>query len=325
MEEKKERIKTVLRELSLVLKPVQRLFGEVGALDVFGGAAPTLTAFPVLKASSAGVSIPESNNNADEPAGTTAASEGTHTSTLQEDADIHTDSAILSAPESKDADDLANEGKTDEASVESKAGDTFEDGSKTQPVEPEGSVAGEDLELEVGFNSEALDSPTSPAPAGLRMYMMSPSLRETFVSGVDVNTLSEFTTMMEQAASEILQKYAVVMAAPRESSAGQAALAALKREGHSTSNSNPAAAALGPTHGTKNSRSGLTSSALMAAMVDPDAMTIPEDNGEDVKPYTIADLKEQATAQLRSQQFTSAKAASKQAAKYLVQTQNRQR
>jgi hypothetical protein len=186
------------------------------------------------------------------------------------------------------------------------------------------SGVGSALELEVGLGSTAMSQESqSPQPSSLRMYMLSPALRETLISGVSVNSLPEFTSMLEQAAAEILQKYAVVMATPKESTAGKAALAALNKESRASGKENPARAALGPTQGTKTSRSGITSSSLMAALVDTDTMLIPEDEEEDVKPFTISDLKEQAAAQLRSQQFTSAKAASKQAAQYLLQTEQR--
>jgi len=303
VKEKKAEIKSLLRELALVLKPVQRLFSEVGALEVFGGAKPSMTAFPV-----------------------TENAKGTRQLST---ADVASSAEVGDAEGSEGG---AAEGKSDESKHSEVGGqngreDTIEPSEGLRSSTPErkdgGSDAGANLHLEVGFDLEAMDGAASPTPSALRMYMLSPALRETFVSGISVNSLAEFTTMMEQAAAEILQKYAVVMAAPKESSAGQAALAALRRNGHGSSTSNPAAAALGPQHGTQNSRSGLTSSALMAAMVDPEAMTIPEDDDDDVQPYTISDLKEQATAQLRSQQFTSAKAASKQAAKYLVQTHNR--
>ncbi len=296
VQEKKEEIKSVLHELSLVLKPVQKLFREVGALDVFDGAQPSMvqSAFPLSPSKQK--SRPTSSS-----ASASEAAEG----------------------ESKAAAESELEGKQQDSKDESGNAAKSDGRPHTPESKDGGSVVSGALELEVGLDSEALDSASSPQPSALRMYMLSPSLRETLVSGVNVNSLPEFATMMEQAAAEILQKYAVVMAVPKESSAGTAALAALRKAGHANSRQNPAAAALGPTQGTQNSRSGLTSSALMAALVDAEAMAIPEDEQEDVKPYTIADLKEQATAQLRSQQFTSAKAASKQAAKYLVETQQR--
>ena len=191
----------------------------------------------------------------------------------------------------------------------------------------EGPATAEPLSEATGLAEESKTDLASPGLGGsMRMYLASPSLQESMAEGVSVNSLAQFTAILEQSVAEVLQQYAVVLSQPQASSAGAAAVAALSSHGAAGAARTVKTGApvpLGPTEGTNSSRTAITSSALLAALVEPEAMGASDD--EEEQPLTPSQLRAQAAAKLQTQTFLAARKASQQAARYLSHTQERRK
>lgn len=191
----------------------------------------------------------------------------------------------------------------------------------------EGPATAEPLSVATGLAEESKTDLASPGLGGsMRMYLASPSLQESMAEGVSVNSLAQFTAILEQSVAEVLQQYAVVLSQPQASSAGAAAVAALSSHGAAGAARTVKTGApvpLGPTEGTNSSRTAITSSALLAALVEPEAMGASDD--EEEQPLTPSQLRAQAAAKLQTQTFLAARKASQQAARYLSHTQERRK
>lgn len=183
-----------------------------------------------------------------------------------------------------------------------------------------------------GKEDDDTPTPTTPGktPSGaMKMYLQSPAIRETVHGGISVANLGEFVSIMEQRASEIIQKYAVVMKRYGGTQAAAAAMAQLAGEdaGREASRSSRVGfrgdLMVGPQLGTGALRHTLTQSALLAATIDID--TIQDDEPDSARPMDLEELRASAMRALKSESLAAAKKASSAAASYLVTQQDRRR